>query len=583
MNKTININLAGIIFYVDEDAYQYFNDYLESVKAKFDDTAEREEIIADIESRIAELLQQKLSDSKQVINRQDVDEVIAVMGSPEDYVVDEDDSEKSSSTSSSSSKSYQYTGPKRLFRNPDDKILGGVSSGLAAYFGIDPIWVRLIWIALFFGWGTGFIFYVILWIVMPEAKTTAQKLQMRGEPINIDNIERTVKEEMKDVKDRFNDYRKSGGVKRTGNKVRDVIEDIVSAILSVLKFILEFAFKFAGVILMIAGVIVLIALLSLFAGNEFDVNGTAIDWSNLSGYLSALFATTTQQTMFVLGLIMIALAPIIGLILLSMRILFNYRSSNKLTSVGLIVALIAGFILLFSSVTLIMKGFAEEATATETIELGTDHKSFALRVTDFVDDERPYELDWTLTDKYQIITFLDVDVRPTSKTQPYVELLSESHGQNRLEARRRAKNYKFYFERQDSILNIADYFLVPSEEKFRGQNLELNLYLPVGYSVYLDESTINLLNDVDNVTNTWDGDMVDHLWLMTQNGLACLDCSDSESSEWRSEDDWNSYEDQFEEEAERFEENAERRLREAERKLEEAQEEIERLKEDGSK
>lgn len=586
MNKTININLAGIIFYVDEDAYQYFNDYLESVKAKFDDTAEREEIIADIESRIAELLQQKLSDSKQVINRQDVDDVIAVMGSPEDYVVDEDDTEKSgsnSSSSTSSSKTYQYTGPKRLFRNPDDKILGGVSSGLAAYFGIDPIWVRLIWIALFFGWGTGFIFYIILWIVMPEAKTTAQKLQMRGEPITIDNIERTVKEEMKDVKERISDYRKSGSIKKTGNKVRDIIEDVVTAIISVLKFILEFAFKFAGVILMIAGVIVLIALLSLFAGNEFNVNGTAIDWSNLSGYLSALFATTAQQTMFVIGIIMIALAPVIGLILLSMRILFNYRSSNKFTSIGLIVALIAGFILLFSSVTLIMKGFAEEVTATETIELGTDNKTFALRVTDFVDDERPYDLDWTITDKYQILTFLDVDVRPTNQNQPYVELVSESHGQNRLEARKRAKNYRFFYERQDSMLNIADYFLVPSEEKFRGQNLEFNIYLPVGYSVYLDESTINLLSDVDNVTNTWDGDMVEHLWLMTQNGLACMDCSDPESSEWRSEDEWNSYEDQFEDEAKRFESDAERRLQEAERKLEEAQEEIERLKEEDNK
>ena len=401
---------------------------------------------------------------------------------------------------------------------------------------------------------------------------------MRGEPINIDNIERTVKEEMKDVKDRFNNYRKNGGPQKTGNRVRDVIEDIVSAILSILKFIIEFAFKFAGVILMIAGVIVLIALLSLFAGNEFDVNGTAIDWSNLSGYLSALFATGTQKTLFILGIIMIALAPVIGLILLSMRILFNYRSKNRFTSAGLIIALIVGFVLLFASSALIIKGFAEEATVTETIELGGTNKSFALRVTDFVDDERPYDLDWTLTDKYQIMTFVTVDVQATNKSEPFIEKITESRGQNRLEARTRAKNYKFYFDRQDSILNIADYFLVPSDEKFRGQSLELNVYLPVGYSIYLDETTINLLDDVDNVTNTWDGDMVDHLWVMTQNGLACMDCSDSEESDWRSEEEWNSYEEEFEEEAKRYEDDEERRLREAERKLEEAQKEIEELK-----
>ena len=578
MNKTININLAGIIFHVDEDAYQHFNDYLSAVRKQFNNAEERAEIIADIEARIAELLQQKLNDSKQVINRADIDEVISVMGSPEDYAVDDEETTGSSSTtSSSSSKSgTEYTGPKRLFRNPDDKILGGVSGGLGAYFGIDPIWIRLIWVALFFGWGTGVLLYIILWIVMPEAKTTAQKLQMRGEPININNIERTVKEEMRDVKERFDNYRKDGKIKSSGSKVRNTLEEIVSAALTVLRYILEFALKFVGGILMFAGVIILIVLFSLFLGNDFHVNGALIDWGIISDYLSAVMPSGGQTSLLVIGVVLLALAPVIGLIMLGMRILFNYRPQFKFVSAGLAIISIIGFIFIVVAGVSVGKDFSSDAKYNEIIELGSDHKNYALRVAEFLDDERPIELDWTVTDKAQLISYVDVDVRKAEKEEPYLEITCESHGRSRLEARQRAKNFTYYNEKQDSIINIADYFTIPADEKFRGQNLEVVLYLPVGYSVYLDESTIDVLNDVDNITNTWDGEMVDHTWVMTQNGLACLDCADSDKTEWRDESEWNEYEEQFEDEAKAYDEEA--RLEEAERKLEEAKKEIERIK-----
>jgi len=590
MNKTININLAGIIFYVNEDAYGYFNEYLQSVKAQFDKTEEREEIIADIEARIAELLQSKLSNSKQVVNRADVDEIIGIMGRPEEYNEAEEETESSSKrTASSGAKSsgtYEYAGPKRLFRNPDDKILSGVSSGIAAYFGMDPIWVRLIWIALFFGWGTGFIIYIILWVVMPEAKTTAQKLQMRGEPININNIERSVKEEMKDVKDRFDKYRNSDKPHTTSQKVRNVVEDLVSGILTVLKYIASFFFKFIGVILMIVGVFVLIAFISLFLGNDFNINGSAIDWTNMSGYLNALFSTGTQKSIFLIGLIMLAVAPVIGIILLGMRILFNYRSKSKFTVAGIVIVSILGFVMLFSTMIVLVKGFATEATYAETIDLSGDAKNYVLRVTDFVDDERLYDLPWTVTDKYHILADVDLDVQSTPNDEPYIEVTTESRGKNRLEARQRAKNHTYFAEQNDSIISLADYFLVPTSEKYRAQKLDVVLYLPVGYSVLLDESTGNIINNIKNVTNTYDGDMIGHTWVMTQNGLACIDCTGEDQTDWKSNEDWedeSSYENEFEKEARQFENEADQRLDEAERKLREAQKEIEKLKQETQK
>ncbi len=579
MNKTININLAGIIFYVDEVAFEHFSNYLKSVKSQFDNSEERTEIIADIEARIAELLQSKLSDSKQVVNLEDIESIIAIMGSPEDYALDDDDTtEKKKQTKTSQSESYNYRGPKKLFRNPDDKILSGVSSGIAAYFGIDAVWIRLIWIALFFGFGTGFIFYIILWAVMPEAKTTAQKLQMRGEPINISNIERSVKEEMKDVKEKFSNFSNRTSVKSTSQKIRYVLEDIISAILSIAKSIFGFVAKFIGVILMIFGVFIIIALIGLFFGwNTLHIDG--IDWQNLTGYLNAIFPTGSYMFLFMIGLVMIVIAPIIGIILLSMRILFNYRTKNKVASFALIGVSVIGFIFLFTTLSFLGRSFASSATTTEIIDVSSADKNFYLQVDNFVDDERPYELDWTLTDKYQILTDIELDVKQTRKPEPYINISTSSNGTNRIEARKRAENREYFTDTKDSVLSFADYFLIPADEKYRFQEMDIVLYLPVGYSIYLDKSMGNIIYDIKNVTNTYDLDMLGYTWVMTQNGLACKDCEQGEIK-WQSSEDWENTEEQFESEAQEYEQQ---KLEEVQRKLKEAEEELNRLKNKSSK
>jgi hypothetical protein len=337
---------------------------------------------------------------------------------------------------------------------------------------------------------------------------------------------------------------------------------------------------------MIVGVFVLIGFISLFLGNDFNINGSAVDWTNMSAYLNALFSTGAQKTIFLMGLIMLAFAPIIGVILLGMRILFNYRSKSKFTVAGIVIVSILGFIMLFSTMIVLVKGFATEATYAETIDLSGDSKSYVLRVTDFIDDERPYDLPWTVTDKYHILADVDLNVKPTSNDAPYIEVTTESRGKNRLEARQRAKNHTYFTEQNDSIINLADYFLVPTSEKYRAQNLDVVLYLPVGYSVLLDESTLSIINDIKNVTNTYDGDMIGHIWVMTQNGLACMDCSGDEQTNWKSNEDWeeeSSYQKEFEKEAEAFENKADQRLDDAERKLKEAQREIDKLKKEQQK
>ncbi len=192
MNKTVNINLAGIFFHIDEDAYLKLQRYLEAIKRSFTDSQGREEIISDIEARISELFTERMKTERQVIGNKEVEEVIAIMGQPEDYLVDDEifEDEPSSKTKNT----YRSSSSKKLYRDTDNSYIGGVSAGLAHYFGIDAIWIRLIWILLVFGAGTGVFLYILLWILVPEAKTTAEKLTMTGEAVNISNIEKKIRD-----------------------------------------------------------------------------------------------------------------------------------------------------------------------------------------------------------------------------------------------------------------------------------------------------------------------------------------------------------------------------------------------------
>jgi len=185
MNKTVNINLAGIFFHIDEDAYIKLQRYLEAIKRSFTDSQGRSEIIADIEARIAELFSERMKHDKQVIGNKEVEEVITIMGQPEDYLVDDEIFEDQPKQQSKSS------GSKKLYRDTDNSYIGGVASGLGHYLGIDAIWVRLIWILFAIGSGGTFILiYILFWVLVPEAITTADKLTMTGEPVNISNIEK---------------------------------------------------------------------------------------------------------------------------------------------------------------------------------------------------------------------------------------------------------------------------------------------------------------------------------------------------------------------------------------------------------
>jgi len=198
MKKTLSINIRGIVFNIDEDAYQELNNYLGEIYKHYKNQPGHEEIVSDIENRIVELFQERINEKKQVIAIADVVEITIILGRPSDF-------ERELQDDFSSSGTYQ-SGSKRLFRDSENRMIGGVCSGIGAYFNMDPMWIRLAFLLAVVFLGTGVLLYIILWIVMPPARTLTDRLEMRGDPINISNIEKSVKEEMGQVKDKLDDF-----------------------------------------------------------------------------------------------------------------------------------------------------------------------------------------------------------------------------------------------------------------------------------------------------------------------------------------------------------------------------------------
>ena len=213
MNKIFNINLGGYPFTIDDDAYHKLNKYLNTIKRHFANSEGCEDIMSDIEARIAELFNENLK-GQPIVGIREVDQVIGIMGTPEEFGAAADADDIDETMSSHGTNRGQYKMGKRLFRDPDEKILGGVCSGLSAYFGIDePVWLRLAFVIGLFA-GFGVLLYCILWIVIPEAKSSGDKLAMKGEKINVSNIAKKVEEELNNLSDTISEMTKDFGSKK---------------------------------------------------------------------------------------------------------------------------------------------------------------------------------------------------------------------------------------------------------------------------------------------------------------------------------------------------------------------------------
>lgn len=209
MNKVFNINLGGYPFTIDEDAYEHLNQYLKTIHKHFRTSEGYEEITQDIEARMAEIFQETLG-NRSIVALKDVQETIRIMGTPEEFGAEPMDEEPAAK-----SKKSTYRTGKRIFRNPEDEVIGGVCSGISAYFGIeDPVWIRLLFVILALSGGFAIPVYIVLWAILPKAETASDRLAMRGEPINVSNIGKIIEEEIQNISEKISELGDELGSKK---------------------------------------------------------------------------------------------------------------------------------------------------------------------------------------------------------------------------------------------------------------------------------------------------------------------------------------------------------------------------------
>lgn len=335
MKKTLTVNLGGTVFNIDDDAYRLLDNYLCNLKLHFRKEAGADEIVDDIERRISELFAEKLSAGSQVITIADVEEVIARMGKPEDMGSGEESGENASDNKNAGSgygsgawnghTSYgSSTTRRRLYRNPDDKMLGGVVSGMAAYLGWDVTLLRLLLlVVLICGVGTLIPVYIVCWLIIPEAQTAAEKLNMRGEAVTVENIGKTVTDGFEKVTNGVNDYMKSDKPRTALQKIGDMLVMVAGWFLKVCLVIFAiicspilFVFGVVFVALLFAAVMVAIgggaALISLFP--MYDV---VLPTSPLSAIV-----------MYIAGVLLVGI-PLVSIVWAIFRQIFNWQPMNS--------------------------------------------------------------------------------------------------------------------------------------------------------------------------------------------------------------------------------------------------------------
>lgn len=532
MNKTVNINLGGMFFHIDEDAYLKLTRYFDAIKRSLNNSSGQDEIIKDIEMRVSELLTEKQKSEKHVVGLKDVDEVIAVMGQPEDYIIE--DEEKSNQSFN------QYARKnKKLYRDKEKGMIGGVATGLGHYFGIDSVWIKIVFlIFVFAGFGTGILAYFVLWVVTPEAVTTSEKLEMTGEPVTISNIEKKVREEIDSLSEKF----KNADYDKMGNQVKSGAERISSSFGDFIMTVFKIFAKVLGVFLIMSGLAVLILLLiGVFTlGTNIFIE---FPWQN---FVDA--GNFTDYPIWAFGLLMFFAVgiPFFFLTLLGFKLL-----SPELKPIGNITkyTLLAVWIIAVAiAISIGIKQATELSYDGKTVEKKainvnpTDTLFVKFRYNDYYAKDLNHHRDFEFVQdsaNHQLIYSTDVrlHVLHTDQATAYLQIEKSARGNSFTTAKQRAEKIDYKIELNGNHLVLDNYFLTDVKNKFRGQEVDVYLYLPEGQLFKPDTSVQDYDDSEDDFFNLhFSGN---YNYKVQGSKIKCLDCPADENDYDDVEDEVN--------------------------------------------
>lgn len=591
MKKNISINISGIIFHIDEDGYEKLKAYLDSINRYFSTFDDSHEIIADIESRIAEIFLSKLKDGKQVIALEDVDGLMATMGSIKDFQAAEEQGDYKASEEKKKKEAKEeqqeddydpsyYSTSTKLYRDEKRKLLAGVLAGIANYFNIDPLWIRLLYILFFFGvsflpaiggvllvlyivlWiilpasydlkedrktkkmyrdpdnkviagvcsgvaayfgiditivrllffvgilagGSGLILYIILWVILPEARTITDRMEMQGQPVTLSNIEHNIKKSLNVKEGEENVFIKI--LLFPFRLIADLIEFLSKALGPFTNFLLEALRIVIGIILILIGFVAIAALIITFgvalgifnAGDIANIHGVPLDV--LSNDINVFAAIAV---FFAVLIPMLALA-LLGFVVLLKKKVINERVGWAMLGLWLVS-------LAISSVYIgrISREFSIRATEKAEIPLIDNAGLFLFKMEDVGDNDGQ--------DFY-------FNIKQSKNNQFYIELKKEAYGKNRETALTNANAIDYQVAQVDSTITFDSYFTFKDDALFRVQRMVLTMYMPEGRQFRFDPSMRELIGSYLNRNGYSIYDFGMNTWYYENGDLQCLDCNE---------------------------------------------------------
>lgn len=488
MKKIININLAGRLIPIEDSAYEILSQYLGSLKKYFSKEEGGDEIVADIESRIAELFQDKLKKGAHCITDDDINAVKASMGTPEQF----DDANSSSAFTeekkAANEDAYAPRPRKRLYRDPENKVLSGVCAGLGAYFNIDPVIFRVIFALLAVGgFGTGVLVYFILWVATPVADTAAEKLEMRGERVDLNSIKNTIQDELnqmkgqvKNVGDDIRNFSQGRG-KQIGNDLESFFVNLASGLGKVLVFVTKGFFYFFAVVMLICLIITAIAM--------------AVTSAALLPMKDLLLQGTVQNTFIWPAIGLLIGIPIVALLIFVIRKLTGAKETSRYIGYTLSFLWIVGLMLAGIVAISIVKDYRRETTETTAIAIQQPSNGKLILkkapnglLNDMDDDWHInfFDNQALVDDDTIIINRVRIRVEKSIDSNYHVELKKYSAGRNIQQARKLANDIIFSVEQKDSILYLPEGYSLPRESNFRNQAVTLVIQVPAGKLIEAD-------------------------------------------------------------------------------------------------
>lgn len=532
MKKTFTINISGSVFHIDEDAFEKLQRYLQMLNRHFGTALEGQEILQDIEARIAELLIEKTANKVEVVTNDMVDEVIARMGKPEDFMESSDEEPHARAQATGSTMTAEQPIRRRLYRDGESRVIGGVCSGLGAYFNIDVVILRVIFVVLFFlGVGTSLLLYIILWIVVPKAKTTAQRLEMKGKEATVSNIEKSIREEVKEIGDNYNRFMHTPDSER-GTTRMDRFGDVLG---SVLRVVLRVAVLIFGIALLIIAITSLIGFVTtMIMGHSFLHGGPwNFGWDSDINMASLVnhFVSPGAYTISIIAISILVGIPILLLLFIGTKLLFRYKTNNKMIGFGTFA------LWLLALITLIFVGVNQagnfskqtsqtitqkvECTNCKTIYLQTNDDLYSSLIDEHITIERMKVAE--VNGKEKLLGHPRFTIEKSTTGEFLLQIKKRARGSNTQNAQVNVEQIDYNFAQKDSTLQFDPYYLLKDNAKWRDQEVSMVLKVPEGKSVYLDEKMESIIYDIENVNNMWDGDMVGKFWTMTADGLALRD------------------------------------------------------------